>query len=108
MNHLNSVLIEGNLIEEPLFRSSPAGTPVCTFRFASHRTYKQASGLEEEVSFFNVETSSNLAEHNLGHKGQGVRVVGRLKEERWCGTDGETHSNVTIVAEHVEFRPETK
>jgi single-strand DNA-binding protein len=34
--------------------------------------------------------------------------VGRLKQDRWNGTDGKLHSRVTIVAEHVEFRPEFK
>jgi single-strand DNA-binding protein len=33
-------------------------------------------------------------------------VVGRLKQEQWIGEDGKPHSKVTIVAEHVEWRPE--
>jgi len=37
-----------------------------------------------------------------------VRVVGRLKQDRWNGADGKSHSRITIVAEHVEFRPEFK
>jgi single-strand DNA-binding protein len=110
MNNLNSILIEGNLVRDPLFRSTPKGTPVCNFTLASNRFFKQDSGLEKEVSFFDVETWSKLAENcnNLGHKGRGVRVVGRLKQERWSGSDGKPHSKVTIVAEHVEFRPEFK
>jgi single-strand DNA-binding protein len=62
------------------------------------------------VSFFEVETWAKLAENcnNLGRKGRGVRVVGRLKQERWTGNDGKQHSKIAIVAEHVEFRPEFK
>ncbi|MDR0316170.1 MAG: single-stranded DNA-binding protein [Treponema sp.] len=110
MNNLNSILIEGNLVRDPLLRSTPKGTPVCTFCLASNRFFKQDSGLEKEVSFFEVETWAKLAEacYNMGHKGRGVRVVGRLKQDRWTGTDGKTHSRITIVAEHVEFRPEFK
>ena len=110
MNNLNSILIEGNLVRDPLLRSTPKGTPVCTFSLASNRFYKQDTGLEKEVSFFEVETWAKLAEscNNLGHKGRGVRVVGRLKQERWTGTDGKQRSKITIVAEHVEFRPEFK
>jgi single-strand DNA-binding protein len=37
-----------------------------------------------------------------------VRVVGRLKEERWTDRTGKEQSRVTIVGEHVEFRPEQK
>jgi single-strand DNA-binding protein len=110
VNHLNSILIEGNLVDDPVFRETKKGTPLCTFSIASNRFYRQESGLEKEVSCFDVETWGKLAEqcHNRGHKGQGVRVVGRLKQERWTGNDGESHFRVIIVAEHVEFRPEIK
>jgi single-strand DNA-binding protein len=110
MNNLNSILIEGNLVKDPLLRTTPRGTPVCTFSLASNRFFKQDSGLEREVSFFDVETWAKLAENcsNLGRKGRGVRVVGRLKQERWTGADGKPHSRITIVAEHVEFKPEFK
>ncbi|MDR0561921.1 MAG: single-stranded DNA-binding protein [Spirochaetaceae bacterium] len=109
-NNLNSILIEGNLVRDPLLRSTPKGTQVCTFSLASNRFFKQDTGLEREVSFFDVETWSKLAEncYHLGHKGRGVRIVGRLKQDRWTGSDGKQHSRVTIVAEHVEFRPEFK
>ncbi|MDR0655771.1 MAG: single-stranded DNA-binding protein [Treponema sp.] len=110
MNNLNSILIEGNLVRDPLYRSTPKGTPVCTFSLASNRYYRQDSELEKEVSFFDVETWAKLADncYNLGHKGRGVRVVGRLKQQRWNGSDGKPRSRITIVAEHVEFRPEFK
>ncbi|MDR1325920.1 MAG: single-stranded DNA-binding protein [Treponema sp.] len=110
MNNLNSILIEGNLVRDPLLRTTSKGTSLCTFSLASNRYYKQDSGLEKEVGFFDVEAWSKLAEncYNFGHKGRGVRVVGRLKQDRWNGTDGKAHSRVSIVAEHVEFRPEFK
>lgn len=108
MNNLNSILIEGNLVRDPLLRSTPKGTPVCSFSLASNRFYKQDTGFEKEVSFFEVETWAKLAEncYNLGHKGRGVRVVGRLKQERWQGTDGKPRAKIVIIAEHVEFRPD--
>jgi single-strand DNA-binding protein len=110
MNNLNSILIEGNLVRDPLFRSTAKGTSLCTFSLASNRFFKQDSGLEKEVSFFDVETWAKVAEtcYNLGHKGRGVRVVGRLKQDRWTGPDGKIRSKITIVADHVEFRPEFK
>ncbi|MDR1178790.1 MAG: single-stranded DNA-binding protein [Spirochaetaceae bacterium] len=110
MNNLNSILIEGNLVKDPTFRVTARGTPLCTFTLASNRYYRQEAELEKEVGFFDVETWSKLAEscNNLGHKGRGVRVVGRLKQDRWTGTDGRAHSRVSIVAEHVEWRPDFK
>jgi single-strand DNA-binding protein len=108
MNNLNSILIEGNLVRDPLYRTTPKGTHVCTFTLASNRYFKQDSGFEKEVGFFDVETWSRLADtcYNQGRKGRGVRVVGRLKQDRWNGPDGKPRTKVSIVAEHVEFRPE--
>jgi single-strand DNA-binding protein len=37
-----------------------------------------------------------------------VRVVGRLKQERWQNKEGNSMSRVIIVAEHVEYRAEIK
>jgi len=110
MNNLNSILIEGNLVRDPLLRSTPKGTSVCTFSLASNRFYKQDTGFEKEVSFFDVDTWGKLAEacYSKGRKGRGVRVVGRLKQDRWSDAEGKTHTKVSIVAEHVEFRPEFK
>ncbi|MDR2740859.1 MAG: single-stranded DNA-binding protein [Treponema sp.] len=110
MNNLNSILIEGILVRDPLLRTTPKGTSLCTFSLASNRFFRQDSGLEKEVSFFDVETWAKLAEHcyNLGRKGRGVRVVGRLKQSRWTGQDGKRHSRISIIAEHIEFKPEFK
>jgi single-strand DNA-binding protein len=108
MNNLNSIIIEGNMVRDPLFRSTAKGTSLCTFTIASNRFYKQDSGLESEVSFFDVETWSAIADacRDMGHKGRGVKVVGRLKQSRWSDQEGKSRSKVSIVAEHVEFRPE--
>jgi single-strand DNA-binding protein len=110
MNHLNSILIEGSLVEDPKFGETLNGTPICTFSISSNRFFKNKYNdeLEKEVCCFEVETWAKLAESckNLGHKGRGVRVVGRLRQERMTGADGSLYPKVSIVAEHVEFRPE--
>ena len=110
MNNLNSILVEGNLVRDPEYRTTPKGTAICKFPIATNRYFKQDSGMEKEVSFFDVESWGKLAENvnNLGRKGRGVRVVGRLKQERWQNSEGRAMARVVIVAEHVEFRPELK
>ena len=110
MNNLNSVLIEGNMVRDPLIRSTPKGTQVCNFSIASNRYYRQDSNLEKETGFFEVEAWGKLAEAccSQGRKGRGVRVVGRLKQDRWVGNDGKNHNKVSIVAEHVEYRADFK
>lgn len=107
MNSLNSILIEGNLTRDPELKSTPKGTPVCSFSVASNRFYKQDEEYQKEVSFFDVEAWAKLAESCAEYleKGRGVRVVGRLKQDRWQDQEGNPRSKVKIVAEHVEFKP---
>jgi single-strand DNA-binding protein len=108
MDELNSVLIEGHLVRDPHFRSTPKGTSLCTFTISNNRYYDNDGEKEREVNFFDVETWGKLADgcFNIGTKGRGIRVVGRLKQDRWTGSGGKQHSRVSIVAEHIEFRPD--
>ena len=110
MNNLNSILVEGNLVRDAELTQTPKGTAVCNFTIATNRYHKVDQGYDKEVSFFNVTTWARLAEvcSSKGVKGRGVRVVGRLKQDRWVDSDGKSRSKVFIVAEHVEFRPEFK
>lgn len=107
MNSLNSILIEGNLTRDPELNHTPKGTPVCGFSIASNRFYKQDEEYQQEVSFFDVEIWARLAETCAEYleKGRGVRVVGRLKQDRWQDQEGNPRSKVKIVAEHVELKP---
>jgi len=110
MNNLNSVLVEGNLVRDPELSYTQKGTAVCKFSVACNRAYKQDDQLQKEVSYFDVSTWTRLAEvcGEYLKKGRGVRVVGRLKQDRWADADGKAHSRVLIVAEHVEFKPQLK
>ena len=107
MNNLNSILLEGNLVREPELRYTPQGTPVCTLVVASSRSYKVEGERTEEVSFIETTTCGKLATvcHEHLTKGRGIRVVGRIKQERWEDPDGNARSKVVIIAEHVEFQP---
>ena len=107
MNPLNSILVEGNLVRDPERRETPKGTPICSFAVASNRYYKQEDESRQEVSFFDVDTWSDTAERcaKTLKKGRGVRVHGRLKQDRWDDAEGKPHNKIKIVAERVEFRP---
>ena len=110
MNILNSILIEGNIVRDPEYRTTTKGTGVCKFTVASNRYYKQEDGFEKEVGFFDVEAWGKIGENvnTQARKGRGVRVVGRLKQERWQNKEGNPMSRVVIVADHVEYRAEFK
>jgi single-strand DNA-binding protein len=107
LSNLNSIIIEGNLVRDPALKTTPNGYPVCSFALASNRFFKQNEETEKEVSFFDIETWSKLAQTcgDVLKKGRGVRVVGRLKQDRWLDNAGKNQSRIKIVAEHVEFKP---
>ncbi len=108
-NNLNSVIVEGNLTKDADFDSTQKGTGFCTFSVATNRYFKSGEEIQHEVSYFDVEAWGKLADscRSLLVKGSGVRVVGRLKQDRWNSEDGKAKSRVKIVAEHIEAKPGT-
>ena len=85
MNSLNQIIIEGNVVRKQEQRNG-GSLSICTFPIAVNRTTKSQDGkLNEEVSFFDVDTFGNIADFSSKYatKGRGVRIVGRLKQNRW-------------------------
>ncbi len=107
MNSLNQIIIEGNVCRQPEKRMFGNGFRVCTVPVAVDRRYKTQDGkTTEEVSYFDVDTYGNLADacEKWCPTGRGIRVVGRLKQERWKDEEGKAKSKIKIIAEHVEFK----
>ena len=73
-----------------------------------NRYYKKADGdFEQETSYFDIEAwGTNYVKliSEKAEKGSGVRIVGRLKQNRWQDQNGKWQSRVSVVAEHVEFK----
>jgi single-strand DNA-binding protein len=95
MNDLNSVLLEGVLIDDPV----RIGNSGCNFNIKSTRFYKVEGTPVQEVSIYAIETFGKFADICLTtiKKGRCVRVVGRLRQYP------ET-KNIVIFAEHIEFK----
>ena len=108
-SNLNSVIVEGNLTKDADFDSTQKGTGFCTFSVATNRYFKSGEEFQHEVSYFDVEAWGKLADscRSMLVKGSGVRVVGRLKQDRWNSEDGKARSRIKIVAEHIEAKPVT-
>lgn len=107
MNTINSIILEGRLVRDPVLKVTPNGTEVCNFSLATNRYYMSNNEKVSETSFFDVETWADTARicSTDGRKGRGVRVVGRLKQDRWKGSDGKNYSRIKVVADNVAFRP---
>lgn len=107
MNNLNSVLLEGNLTRDPDVMTLDGNVPMTRFSIGVNRSFiNKMKELTTESSFFSIVTWGKTAELCAKHlqKGRGVRVLGRLKQERWKNDREESREKVVVVAEHVEFQ----
>ena len=101
MNDLNSLILEGVVSGEPHLVET---SDVLNFTVETTRYYKNRAGEDvEEKSQFKVVVYGRMCKLSL-KDGVGVRIVGRLKQNKWTDSEGASHSEVQIVAEHIEFR----
>ncbi len=109
MNNLNSVLLEGHLTQDPTLKQIESKS-LCTFSIGCNRFYKKDDVNIQETSFFQIEfwgkTAENCAKYL--HKGNGIRIVGRLKQERWKDANDNARQTIKVIGEHADFFPKKK
>lgn len=100
MNNLNSLILEGVVVGEPHHLEE---RNVLNFTIEVARYYKTRDGNDAtELSQFKVVAYGHMADLPM-EIGKQIRVVGRLRENKWVDS-GVTHSEVQVVAEHIEIR----
>ena len=101
MNMINSLILDGVVSGDPhLVKTSD----VLNFTFETTRYYKNRVGEDvEEKSQFKVVVYGRMCKLSL-KDGVGVRIVGRLKQNKWTDSEGASHSEVQILAEHIEIK----
>ncbi|MDP8239746.1 MAG: single-stranded DNA-binding protein [Candidatus Hatepunaea meridiana] len=106
MPDINNVIIVGNLIKDPIIRSTTNGTPVANFTIASNRKFKDNFGQwKEDVCFIGIVAWYKLAEScsdNL-RKGSAILVEGELQSRQWRTDDGHYRNIVEIKARRIQF-----
>lgn len=112
MSTLNQVIIEGNAVRDAQEREKPWGTKFAVLTLASNRYYKdKKGGFAEEVGFYDVHVYGDGVLDYLyrnAKKGAPIRVIGRLRQERWDGKDGKRVTRNYIVAQHIDFLKKVK
>ncbi len=108
MNQLNSVVIEGNICQEPkvVATSQYNNDKLVVFTIANHRYYKTKEGSKkEDTAFVDVQCWGYLAERCLEiTKGSLSRVSGRLRMFTWSDkSTGKKMSKIVISAEHIDY-----
>lgn len=107
MNQINSIILEGNLTKDPELKELQKGLKVCELSLACNRYTKNSKNeYAKDVDFFRCECWNSVAEYVSANaqKGQAVRVVGRLKQNRWKDKNGKEVSNIVIGCDHVEIQ----
>ena len=95
MNHLNSVLVEGFIVENPEYSE---GEKLCTFKIESYRYVRVNGEIVKKVNVFSVIVPGKIGEEcATKKKGTCLRIVGRL--------DAAEGNAVTIEAESIEYKP---
>ena len=98
-NDLNSLILEGVVSGEPLLNE----TSVLNFTVETNHYYKNKAGEDvEEKSQFKVVVYGSMWKLSL-KDGVGIRLVGRIKQNKWTDSEGVSHSEAQIVAEHIEI-----
>ncbi len=107
LGHLNSVMLIGRLVADPELRYTQKGAPVCDFRVASSRRYKnrETGEPQEETLFINVVAWRRQAEiaNEFLKKGSAVLIEGQLRSRQWETTQGEKRTAIEIVARRIQF-----
>ncbi len=103
----NKVILMGNLTRDPETRTTPSGQSVTNFSLAVNRTWKDASGQQQEaVSYIDCVAWGKPGEiiaQYLG-KGRAVLVSGRLDQRSWEDKEsGQKRSKVEVIVEDFNF-----
>jgi len=103
MNDLNSVLIEGKITEAP---HTTADNRCMFFMLSVRREDDVINGGTKRIeSLIRVEVKLNrLAQACIENLpiGRGLRIIGRLEGETFTASDGPEHTELRVIAEHVE------
>ena len=101
----NKVVLMGNLTRDPELRTTPSGQSVAGFSLAVNRTWRNASGEQQEaVDYIDCNAWGKAGEiiSQYMQKGRAILVSGRLQQRSW-EQDGQKRSKVEVVVEDFNF-----
>lgn len=107
LHSLNDVKLVGRLTRDPDLRYTAQGTPVCHFRIAVGRRYKDRNSSEwkEEVAFVPCSVWRETAERcgQKLKKGSPVFVEGRLRSKEWQTKEGQKRVDLEVDIQRIQF-----
>lgn len=107
LGYLNNVMLIGRLVADPELRYTQKGAPVCDFRIACSRRYKnrETGEWQEETLFINIVAWRRQAElaNDYLKKGSAVLIEGSLRSRQWETNQGDKRSATEVVARRIQF-----
>ena len=100
---MNKLTIIGNLVNDPVLRTTTTGVNVCKFRVAVNRRHHKDG--EPEADYFDISAWKERGEvcaRNLA-KGRKVCVIGPVSVRTYTGNDGTTRAVMDVTADEIEF-----
>ena len=96
---INNIVLAGNVVNDPINRLTVTGKSVSTIRLAVNNPLN-----DKEVLYINVDVWDKQSEfvQKYVKKGNGLSVVGRLKQDEW-EKDGVKRTSYSVVADRVNF-----
>lgn len=107
MSNLNCVVLEGHLTKQAEMGYFQDQTPYCNFSIAVNDSWKNPNGEYESIaSFIECTMKGKYAEAMCKHltKGRALRVLGRLKQNRWQ-KDGQNYSKLIVKVQEIYLSP---
>ena len=95
---LNSVVLAGNLGNDPDIHFNSEGEPIASFNLA-FRASKQRTGWIRVTAFSKL---AEITEKHL-HKGAKIAVSGVLDHSQWETNEGVKRSAIQMIAHNLEF-----
>ncbi len=104
MNEIR-MIVHGNVVSEPVQRTSRTGGVFVTFRVASTPYHRTPDGkfVDHETTFLDVISFDALAANAASslHKGQPVTIEGTFSSRRWVEADGHKRESPQVEASHI-------
>ena len=104
MASLNKVILMGNMVADPELKQTPSGVPVCSFRIAVQRKFKDQNG-QYVSDFFNIVAWRQTAEfvQRYLRKGSSAIVVGSIQNREYTDQQGNKRIFTEVQADEVSF-----
>lgn len=104
INILNTILLHGCFVDDPVMGETPAGVRYANFALAVDRDYRGADG-RKVADFFDCTAWRSDAEFigKYFRKGQEAVIKGNMESRKWVDKDGKKRVSWNVIVNTIDF-----